>query len=147
MMTGYWNMPELTAQTIKNGWLYTGDLATVDEDGYIYIRDRKKDMIISGGENVYPREIEEYLYTHPSVKECAVIGIPHEKWVEAVHAVIVLKDHQKATAEDIVAHCRKELAGYKIPKSIEFVDELPKNPSGKILKKELRERYWSKQNR
>ncbi|MDD4170151.1 MAG: long-chain-fatty-acid--CoA ligase [Desulfotomaculaceae bacterium] len=144
MMLGYWNMPELTAETIKEGWLYTGDLATVDEDGYIYIRDRKKDMIISGGENVYPREIEEYLYTHPAIKECAVIGVPHEKWIESVHAVIVLKDQQKATAEGITAYCKKELAGYKVPKSMEFVDELPKNPSGKILKKELRARYWPK---
>ncbi|MCL2336530.1 MAG: AMP-binding protein, partial [Firmicutes bacterium] len=140
MMLGYWNLPEMTAQTIKNGWLYTGDLATVDEDRYIYIKDRKKDMIISGGENVYPREVEECLYTHPAVKECAVIGIPHEKWVEAVHALIVLKDQQTATAEEIIAFCKQQIAGYKVPKSVEFVADLPKNPSGKLLKKELRDR-------
>jgi acyl-CoA synthetase (AMP-forming)/AMP-acid ligase II len=145
VMTGYWNKPDLTAQTLKNGWLHTGDLATVDEDGYIYIIDRQKDMIISGGENVYPREIEELLYTHPVVRECAVIGVPHHKWVESVHAVIVLKDKVKAAEEEIMAFCKQHMAGYKVPKSVEFVDELPKNPSGKILKNILRERYWPKQ--
>jgi len=144
-MLEYWNKPELTAQTIKNGWLYSGDLATVDEDGYIYIVDRKKDLIISGGENVYPREIEEYLYTHPTVRECAVIGVPHPKWVEAVHAVIVLKDQQKASEEEIIAYCKEGLASYKAPKSVEFVDGLPKNPSGKVLKNILRECHWPKQ--
>jgi len=144
VMTGYWNNPDLTAQTIKNGWLHTGDLATVDEDGYIYIVDRQKDMIISGGENVYPREIEELLYVHPGVRECAVIGVPHPKWVEAVHAVIVLKEQQKAAEEEIIAYCKEHIAGYKVPKSVEFVDTLPKNPSGKILKNVLRERYWPK---
>ncbi len=145
VMIGYWNKPDLTAQTIKDGWLHTGDLATVDEDGYIYIIDRQKDMIISGGENVYPREIEELLYTHPKVRECAVIGVPHSKWVEAVHAVIVLKDQQKAMEEEIIAFCKKQMAGYKVPKSVEFIDGLPKNPSGKILKNVLRQRYWPKQ--
>lgn len=145
IMLGYWNKPDLTAQAIRNGWLYTGDVATVDEDGYIYIVDRKKDMIVSGGENVYSREVEELLYLHPGVRECAVIGVPHAKWVEAVHAVIVLKDQQKATEEEIIAYCKEHLAGYKAPKSVEFVDTLPKNPSGKILKNLLRERYWPKQ--
>lgn len=144
VMTGYWNKADLTAQTLKNGWLHTGDLATVDEDGYIYIIDRQKDMIISGGENVYPREIEELIYTHPTVRECAVIGVPHPKWVESVHAVIVLKDQLKATEEEIIAFCREHMAGYKVPKSVEFIDGLPKNPSGKILKNVLRERYWPK---
>ncbi len=144
MMLGYWNKPELTAQVVKNGWLYTGDLATVDEDGYIYITDRKKDVIISGGENIYPREIEELLYKHPAVRECAVIGMPHSKWVEAVHAVIVLKVGQWATEQDIISYCKESLAGFKAPKSVEFITELPKNPSGKILKNKLRERYWPK---
>lgn len=145
IMTEYWNNPDLTAQTIKNGWLYTGDLATVDEDGYIYIIDRKKDLIITGGENVYSREVEELLYTHPAVRECAVIGVPHPKWVEAVHALIVLKDRQKATEEEIIAFCKEHIAGYKVPKSVEFIDSLPKNPSGKILKNIMRKRFWPKQ--
>lgn len=146
VMIGYWNKPDLTAKTLKNGWLYTGDLATVDEDGYIYIIDRQKDMIISGGENIYPREIEELLYTHPMVRECAVIGVPHPKWVESVHAMIVLKEQQTATEAEIIAYCKEHIAGYKVPRSVEFIDMLPKNPSGKILKNVLRERYWHKQS-
>jgi len=143
VMKEYWGLPELTAKTIVDGWLYTGDLATVDEEGYIYIVDRKKDIIISGGENIYPREVEETIYRHPAVFECAVLGIPDPKWVEAVHAVIVLKQGANLTAEDLIAFCKNSLAGYKAPKSVEFVSSLPKNPSGKILKKDLRTNYWS----
>ncbi|WP_206809159.1 class I adenylate-forming enzyme family protein [Paradesulfitobacterium ferrireducens] len=143
VMKGYWGLPELTAQTLKDGWLYTGDLATVDEEGYIYIVDRKKDMIISGGENVYPREVEEIIYQHPAVYECAVVGIPNVKWVESVHALVVLKKDASLSEQELIAYCKSRLAPYKAPKSVEFVSELPKNPSGKILKKELRSKYWS----
>lgn len=140
MMKEYWKKPELTAHAMKNGWLHTGDLATVDESGYIYLVDRMKDMIVSGGENIYPREVEEVLYTHPAVLECAVIGIPDPKWVEAVHAVVVLKAESEAAAEEIIKYCKQHLAGYKAPKSIEFSDRLPRNPSGKVLKTLLRDK-------
>lgn len=128
---------------IVNGWMHTGDLATVDEENYIYIVDRAKDMIISGGENIYSVEVENALYTHPAVLEVAVIGIPHEMWGEAVHAVVVCKPGQSATNEELLAHCRRQIAGYKVPRSIEFMPEaLPKSGAGKILKRDLREKYW-----
>jgi acyl-CoA synthetase (AMP-forming)/AMP-acid ligase II len=111
--------------------------------GHIYLVDRKKDMIISGGENIYPREIEEILYKHPSVHEASVFGIPDPYWVEKVHASIVLKEGARATSEDIIEFCRKQIARYKVPKSVEFVQALPKSPQGKIHKKELREKYWT----
>jgi long-chain acyl-CoA synthetase len=142
VMVEYWKKPEDTKATLIKGWLHTGDLGYYDEEGYIYVVDRKKDMIISGGENVYPREIEEVLYRHPAVLEAAVIGIPDDYWVEKVHAVITTKKGQKVTAEELAAFCKKSLAGYKVPKSIEFVEALPKNPAGKILKRELRNKYW-----
>lgn len=142
VMVEYWHKPEDTKANIVKGWLHTGDIGYYDEEGYIYIVDRKKDMIISGGENIYPREIEEVLYRHPAVMEAAVIGIPDEYWVEKVHAVVATKKGAKVTAEEIIAFCKKSLAGYKTPKSVEFVDALPKNPSGKILKRELRDKYW-----
>jgi long-chain acyl-CoA synthetase len=141
-MIEYWKKPKETKATLVKGWLHTGDMGYYDEEGYVYIADRKKDMIISGGENVYPREIEEVLYRHPAVLEAAVIGIPDEYWVEKVHAVIALKKGQEATAEEIIAFCKKNIAGYKTPKSVDFVDALPKNPAGKILKRELRDKYW-----
>jgi acyl-CoA synthetase (AMP-forming)/AMP-acid ligase II len=141
IMLGYWKNPELTARTVKDGWLYTGDMATRDEDGYITIVDRKDDMIISGGENVYPREVEEILYTHPAVLECAVFGVPDDVWGEAVQAAIVLKPGQTATADEIIAHCAESLAGYKKPRGVDFVQDLPKTPIGKILRREIRERY------
>ena len=146
-MIGYWNQPELTEQTIRKGWLYTGDMATVDEDGYIYIVDRKKDMIISGGENIYPREVEEVLYRHPAVLEAAVIGVPDDKWGESVKAVVVLKSGASATEAEIIEHCKAGLASYKKPKSVDFVQVLPKTPSGKVLKRDLRERYWQGRER
>jgi acyl-CoA synthetase (AMP-forming)/AMP-acid ligase II len=142
-MVEYWNKPQETSETIIDGWLHTGDLAYYDEKGFVYIVDRKKDMIVSGGENVYPREIEEVLYRHPAIAEAAVIGIPDPVWVERVHAVVVLKADTIATEEELIAFCKKHLASYKAPKSIEFVVSLPKNPQGKILKREIRERYWS----
>jgi len=141
LMEGYWHLPEETARAVIDGWLYTGDLGYYDEKGFIYIVDRKKDMIITGGENVYPREVEEVLYRHPAVLECAVIGVPDNKWVERVHALIVLKEGQQSTAGEITAFCKQYLAGYKTPRSVEFVDALPKSPQGKILKRELKDRY------
>jgi acyl-CoA synthetase (AMP-forming)/AMP-acid ligase II len=140
---GYWNRPEETAAAIKDGWLYTGDLATIDKEGYINIVDRKKDMIITGGENVYSVEVENILYSHPSVLEAAVIGIPDEKWGEAVKAVVSLKPGFKATESDIINYCKRYIAGYKVPKSIDFVPELPKTGSGKIYKKVIKEIYGS----
>jgi acyl-CoA synthetase (AMP-forming)/AMP-acid ligase II len=142
IMTEYWRKPEQTKATIQDGWLYTGDLGRYDEDGYIYIVDRKKDMIITGGENVYPVEVENVLYRYPAIKEVAVIGIPDPYWVERVHALVVLKESAQATSEDIITFCRDNISHYKAPKSVEFVEDLPKNPQGKILKRVLRARYW-----
>jgi len=141
-MVEYWHKPDDTKATLIKGWLHTGDMGYYDEEGYIYIADRKKDMIISGGENVYPREVEEVLYRHPAVLETAVIGIPDPYWVERVHAVVATKKGASTTAEELIAFCKKQIASYKAPKSVEFVDALPKNPAGKILKRELREKYW-----
>ena len=147
VMKGYWNMPEATAETLRDGWLRTGDLGTVDEDGYVYILDRVKDMIISGGENVYSREVEEALYMHPAVADAAVIGVPDEQWGEAIMAVVVLAEGQTATGDEIIDFCRGKLAGYKRPRSVEFVDSLPRNLSGKVLKKILREPHWKGRDR
>ncbi|MBN2123935.1 MAG: long-chain-fatty-acid--CoA ligase [Deltaproteobacteria bacterium] len=142
IMTRYWRKPDDTQEAIRDGWLYTGDMGTYDERGFVYIADRKKDMIVTGGENVYPKEVEDILYRHPAVREAAVIGVPDDFWVEKVHALVVLKDDARATEEEIVGFCKKHIARYKSPKSVEFVEELPKNPQGKILKKEIRKRYW-----
>ncbi|MFZ7112205.1 MAG: class I adenylate-forming enzyme family protein [Desulfatiglandales bacterium] len=142
IMTEYWHKPEDTKETIRDGWLYTGDMAYYDEKGFIYIADRKKDMIVTGGENVFPKEVEEVLYRHPAVREAAVIGIPDPYWVEKVYAVIVLKAEGQATEEEIIKFCREYMANYKTPKGVEFVQSLPKNPQGKILKKDLRAKYW-----
>jgi len=141
---GYWNMPDETRKAIKDGWLYTGDLATIDEEGYVQIVDRKKDMIITGGENVYSTEVENVLYMHPAILEAAVIGVPDEKWGEAVKAVVVLKEGYNLTEQEIISFCKEHLAHYKAPKSVDFVDSLPKTGSGKIYKKGLRERYIKK---
>ena len=141
LMLEYWKKSEETCKVMVDGWLHTGDMGYYDERGYIYIVDRKKDMIITGGENVYPREVEEVLYRHPAVLEVAVIGLPDPVWVERVHAVVVLKkDAASSTEDEIIAHCKKHLASYKAPKSVEFTDSLPRNPQGKILKRELREK-------
>ncbi len=142
LMIEYWHKPDDTREALVDGWVSTGDMGYYDEKGYVYIVDRKKDMIISGGENIYPREVEEVLYGHPAVSEVAVIGIPDPYWVEKVHAVVTLKQGRSVTAEELIAFCKQNLARYKVPKSVVFVDSLPKNPSGKILKKELREKYW-----
>ena len=143
VMEGYWRQPEATAAAIRDGWFHTGDLATIDEEGYILIVDRAKDMILTGGENVASAEIERVLYEHPAVLECAVIAIPDEQWGEVAKAVITLKAGRQASEAEILDHCRKHLAGFKIPKSIEFADALPKGGTGKILKKVLREKYWA----
>jgi long-chain acyl-CoA synthetase len=141
-MRGYWNMQRETDETIRDGWLHTGDLGRMDKDGFIFIVDRKKDMIISGGENIYSREVEDVLYTHPVVLHAAVIGVPDEKWGEAVKAVLVSKNGMKATEEEIIEYCKKNLAGYKKPRSVEFRDSLPMTGSGKIQKNLIREPYW-----
>jgi len=135
---GYWNLPEETEKSIREGWLYTGDLAVIDDEGYIDIVDRKKDMIITGGENVYSIEVENVLYAHPAVLEAAVIGVPDPKWGEAVKAIVVLKSDQTVSEEEMIRFCKDHLAGYKAPKSVDFIDELPKTGSGKIFKKGLK---------
>ena len=141
-MTEYMNRPKETAETIRNGWIYTRDLGTVDEDGYIYLTGgRKSEMIKSGGLMVYPAEVEQVLYKHSAVAEAGVIGVSDPVWVEAVKACIVLKEGHQATAEEIIALCKEHLAGYKVPKSVDFVKELPHNAAGKIMYGELRKLY------
>ncbi len=137
----YYKNPEGTAEAMKGGWFHSGDLVREDEDGFIYVVDRKKDMIISGGENIYPAEIEEILFTHPKILEAAVIGMPDPKWGESVKAVIVIKKGENLTQEEVVDHCKRYLASYKKPKAVEFLDELPRNAVGKVLKIELR-KLW-----
>jgi acyl-CoA synthetase (AMP-forming)/AMP-acid ligase II len=137
---GYWNLPEETEQAIRDGWLYTGDLAVMDEEGYVNIVDRKKDMIITGGENVYSTEVENVLYMHPDVLEAAVIGIPDPHWGEAVQACVVPKEGRTVSEQDIIAFCKENLAHYKAPKTVVLLDALPKTGSGKIYKKGLREK-------
>jgi fatty-acyl-CoA synthase len=139
---GYWKLPEETDKAIKGGWLYTGDLAVMDEERYVTIVDRKNDIIITGGENVYSTEVENVLYMHPAILETAVIGVPDEKWGEAVKAIVVVKEGMEATEDEVIEFCKKRLARYKAPKSIDFLDTLPKTGSGKIAKRELREKYW-----
>jgi long-chain acyl-CoA synthetase len=145
IMTEYWRKPDETKETIRGGWLHTGDMGYYDEKGFIYIADRKKDMIITGGENVYPKQVEDVLYRHPAVKEAAVIGVPDPYWVERVHALVVPKENAQAAEEDIISFCKEHIAGYKAPKSVELVESLPKNPQGKILKREIRAKYWKQQ--
>ena len=141
---GYWNKPEETAKTVQtDGWLRTGDAGLLDEEGYLFIQDRIKDMIITGAENVYPAEVESAIYGHPSVADVAVIGVPDPKWGEAVKAIVVLKPGEPADADAIIAHARERIAGFKCPKSVDFIDELPRNPSGKILRRSLREPFWA----
>ncbi|MFC2132109.1 AMP-binding protein, partial [Bacteroidota bacterium] len=135
---GYWKMPEETAKVFKNGWLFTGDMATIDKQGYVNIVDRKDDVIITGGENVYSIEVEHALYEHPSILEVAVIGIPDEKWGETVHAVVALKNGASTAADEIIEFAKKRLARFKVPKSVEFIDSLPKTGSGKITKQALK---------
>lgn len=138
VMKGYWNRPDATAETLKDGWLHTGDVGSWDADGYVTVIDRKKDLIISGGANIFPKDVEEAVARHPAVAEVAVYGIPHANWGEAVEAAIVLKAGQTLETEELTAFARQHLAGYKVPRSIRVLDALPRNPSGKILKRELR---------
>lgn len=147
VMIGYWHNEEATAETLRNGWLHTGDVGCMDENGYLFIMDRSKDMIISGGENIYPREIEEVVIKHPAVREVAVIGVPDPKWGEAVKAVVSVVKGKSVTENELIAFCRDHIASYKKPKSVDFVDELPKNNNGKILKRELRAKYWEGKER
>jgi acyl-CoA synthetase (AMP-forming)/AMP-acid ligase II len=143
---GYWNLPEETAKAFHDGWLKTGDLAVVNEEEYVTIVDRKKDMIITGGENVYSTEVENVLYTHPKVLEAAVIGLPDPKWGEAIKACVVLKPGKQATEQELIAFCKDHLAHYKAPKSVVFLEALPRTGSGKIFKKGLRDLHWARQD-
>jgi fatty-acyl-CoA synthase len=143
VMKGYWNRPDATAEAIVNGWFHTGDVGIQDDEGYFYIVDRKKDMIISGGENVYPAEVEDVLYKHPKIAEVAVIGVPDAKWGETVRAIVVVKPDETLTEADVIEFVQDKLARYKQPKSVVFIDALPRNPAGKVLKFELREQHGS----
>ncbi len=148
VMAGYWNKPEQTAAALRDGWYWTGDVGRLDEQGYLFLLDRSKDMIISGGENIYCTEVEDALYTHPAVLEATVFGVPSEQWGEAVHAVVVLRSEPDALGDvdeaALIAHCRDRIAGYKVPRSVAFsTDPLPKSGPGKVLKRELREPYWA----
>ncbi len=148
VMLGYWNLPGVTEETLRDGWLHTGDGGRMDEEGMLFIVDRVKDMIVSGGENVYSAETEQAVYQHPAVAECAVIGIPHESWGEEVHAIVVLKPGEALTAQALIDHCKTLIAGYKCPKSVTFHEEsLPLSGAGKILKKDLRTPFWEGRDR
>ena len=143
VMVGYWKRPEETAKTLRGGWLHTGDAGKIDEDGYVFIVDRTKDMIVTGGENVYSTEVENAIYKHPSIREASVVGIPDEKWGEAVAAIVTLRPGTTLTAEELISHCNNFLANYKVPKVVEIREgELPKGGTGKLDKKILREKYW-----
>ena len=142
VMSGYWNLPDETAKTIRHGWLHTGDLATIDDEGYVFVVDRAKDIIISGGENISSKEVEDALFGHPGVLEAAVIGIPDDRWGESVHAVVVCRREHKLTEATLIKHCSEKLAGFKRPKSVEFLPELPRNSLGKVDKNKLKEKFW-----
>ena len=142
LMKGYWNRPEETAEALRGGWMHTGDAGCMDHEGYLYIQDRVKDMIVSGGENVYPRVVEEVLFQHPAIADAAVIGVPDQRWGETVKAIVVIRRGLNATPEDIMEFCRGKLGRFEQPRSVELTDNLPRNPSGKVLKGALREPYW-----
>lgn len=142
VMKGYYNAPTKTAEAVVNGWLHTGDVGHLDEDGYLHITDRKKDMIISGGLNIYPQEIEQVIWSHPAVRDCVVIGVPDHDWGEAVKAVVELNDGLRVSDSELMALCKKRLGGVKAPKSVDFVSSLPRSPNGKVLKRAVREPYW-----
>jgi acyl-CoA synthetase (AMP-forming)/AMP-acid ligase II len=147
IMMGYWKNPKLTEEVLKGGWYHTGDMGYIDQDGYIFMTDRKADMIISGGENVYPKEVEDIIYQHPAVKECAVVSAPDTKWGEVVQAVVVLHPDKQAKAEEIIKHCKKHLAGYKCPKAVAFWNDIPKSIIGKIVKKDIKKKFWESKER
>lgn len=147
IMMGYWKDPEHSAEVLAGGWYHTGDMGYVNDDGYLFLVDRKADMIISGGENVYPKETENVLFTHPAVFECSVVSSPDAKWGEIVQAVVVLKPGMTATAEELIEYCKERLAGYKCPKKVDFWDSLPKTIIGKISKKDIKNKYWESHSR
>jgi acyl-CoA synthetase (AMP-forming)/AMP-acid ligase II len=147
VMKGYYKNPQATAEVSTFGWHHTGDIGVIDEDGFVYIVDRKKDMIISGGFNVFPSEVEQVLWSHPAVQDCAVIGVPDDKWGEAVKAVVELKPGARTEAAELMALVRQKLGGVKAPKSVDFVATLPRSPVGKVLKKDLRATYWAGRER
>jgi acyl-CoA synthetase (AMP-forming)/AMP-acid ligase II len=147
LMTGYWNMPDATREALRGGWMHTGDAGYLDEKGYLFIRDRVKDMIVSGAENIYPAEIEAVLHAHPNVSEVAVIGVPDSRWGETVMAVVVSKPGSSLTKEELDQLCRSRLGGFKVPRQYKFVDSLPRNASGKILKRQLRQEFWPQDGR
>jgi len=142
VMMGYWKNPELTQQTIRDGWYHSGDMGFIDEEGYLFLVDRKADMIVTGGENVYPKEVEDVLYEHPAVAMAAVVSAPDEKWGERVQAAVVLKKDEVVAEEDLVVFCKDRLAGYKCPKVVEFWEALPTTPVGKILRKDVKKKFW-----
>jgi fatty-acyl-CoA synthase len=146
VMEGYWRQPEATAEVMRGGWFHTGDMATLNEDGYFLIVDRKKDIIVSGGENISSLELEKAILAHPAVLEAGVIPVPDEKWGEVPKALVVLKPNAAATESELIDFCRTRLAHYKCPRSFEFVDSLPKTGTGKILKKDIRKKYWHGQS-
>jgi long-chain acyl-CoA synthetase len=143
VMLGYWNRPDATAAAIRGGWMHTGDGGSMDAEGYVYLADRIKDMIISGGENIYSLEVEAILVEHPSVRQCAVIGIPHPVWGEAVHAIVTLNDGESFDERALIDFCRGKLSGYKLPRSVEHRDELPLTAAGKVVKRDLRAPFWA----
>jgi len=147
LMTGYWNLPEATQSTLRDGWLHSGDAGFFDDEGFVYIYDRVKDMIISGGENIYPAEIESALYGHPAIADVAIIGVPDDSWGEAVKAVVVRAPDTSITEGEVITFAQERIARYKCPKSVDFIDELPRNATGKILKRELRKPYWEGRDR
>jgi acyl-CoA synthetase (AMP-forming)/AMP-acid ligase II len=146
-MKGCWRAADETAGTLKDGWLRLGDIAKFDENGFFYLVDRESDVIVSGARNIYPREVEKVLYSHPAIEEASVIGVPDDYWAEAVKAVVVLTPGIKIPEEELINYCRQRLASYQKPKSVDFVKFLPKNPGGKILKKDLRKKYWKNRDR
>ncbi|MBP7779978.1 MAG: AMP-binding protein [Burkholderiaceae bacterium] len=147
VMKGYYKQPDKTAETIRNGWLHTGDIGHLDHQGFLHITDRQRDVIITGGFNVYPSEIEQVIWTHPAVVDCAVVGVPDDKWGEAVKAVVEVKPNAQVTAEEIIALCKEKLGSVKAPKSVDFLNSLPRSPVGKVIKKVLRDSYWQEANR
>ncbi|MEY2872707.1 MAG: long-chain fatty-acid-CoA ligase, partial [Pseudomonadota bacterium] len=147
VMKGYYKQPDKTAESIIDGWLHTGDIGHLDAHGYLHITDRKRDVIISGGFNVYPSEVEQVLWTHPAVLDCAVVGVPDDKWGEAVKAVVELKPQAQVSAEELIALCKERLGSVKAPKSVDFVSSLPRSPVGKVLKKDIRAPYWQQAQR